>query len=138
MERLSSKYKSISFLGDFNIGLPWIDWSQDLPVPRSCLEDSWLETCEFCNVKQIVNCLTRYDNFLDLVLTSRPDLMSFYKCIAPISSSDHAGMLYEITMEMEVRKCRVLNRNFKMADFKSMANVLLSTEWGLFFFYWMY
>ena len=67
MEWLSSKYKSISFLGDFNIGLPWIDWSQDPPVPRSRLGDSWLETCEFCNLKLIVNCPMRDDNFLDLV-----------------------------------------------------------------------
>ena len=90
MERLSSKYKSISFLEDINIGLPWIDWSQDPPVPRSRLGDSWLDTCEFCNVKQIVNCPTRDDNFLDLVFTSRPDFILFYKCIALILSSFHA------------------------------------------------
>ena len=43
---------------------------------------------------------------------SKPDFIPLFKCITSVSSRNHDGVLFEVTVQMDARQCSDLSRNF--------------------------
>lgn len=93
---LQSTYKKSIFIvsGDFN--LPDIQWSDNTTTGHSYphrVSQNFLDLAHDLSLEQMVDFPTRYENTLDLVLTSHPAFMTCCKPLPPIG--DHDIVLYD-------------------------------------------
>lgn len=81
--------KELIQAGDFN--LPSIDWSTDVPVGMSLLEEQFLDLFSSLGLVQWVKQATylRSNNILDLIFTTENDRISNVNLIDPFSGCDH-------------------------------------------------
>ena len=90
---IASKYKKTSlwFGGDFN--LPDIDWNMNLITNHQntkIINETFLQIVNDLNLEQLVNFPTRNENYLDLILTNNPSLVT---CIDDLPGiSDHTSI----------------------------------------------
>lgn len=117
----------IFLLGDFN--MPNLLW-KNVPVtvyPNSSMAQDFLELCSTFSLTQLIKEPTRItpsvSNTLDLILTTRPDLVSEVTCLPGIS--DHSLLSFKVCLEQPkmVKTIKTL-RNYNKADFLAINNEL--------------
>ena len=114
--------------GDFNV--PHID--RDTTTPSVASQNASV----LCNIvldsylSQMVDRATCGNNVLDVILTSRPDLVTYVSLSDNLAGCDHEAIKFEIAA-IPVNKRSRFRRlyNFKKADFNEFVNVLDSTPW---------
>ena len=111
--------------GDFNE--PLIDWTNADPAKYSLVE------CSYRNIlEQLIESPTRKQNILDLVFSTRPDLVSHYSVLPPFSSSDHSSIEVCLTVNSE-NVVETAKRDFYRADYHSIIENLRLIDWPILF-----
>ena len=123
IKRLSDKYKFNPVLigGDFN--LPGIDWETKSIVESyypKALNESFLETLDFCNSDQLVNLTTRKNHTLDLLIIHRSSFVE--KCLLIPGFGDHeTAISVDVTCQPKYSKSpRWKVFMWKKVDFESL------------------
>ncbi|KAK6014714.1 hypothetical protein OSTOST_19896 [Ostertagia ostertagi] len=81
--------------------------------------------CLSLNLHQLVESCTHGPNTLDLLLTNNLGLVRNAKVLAPIGRSDHASVLFELNIEVDVSTSTVFRRNFRDANFDNISGLPL-------------
>ena len=111
-----NKLPNLVLAGDFN--LPSIDWQTEFitPKPQYGLEVNQLciDICNNFYLTQTVTEPTRYDNTLDLIFTTNPDLVNNVKVIPGVS--DHKSPTADVSLKAKtnVKKPRTVFMYNKM------------------------
>ena len=113
-------------LGDFNY--PSIDWLTDQRSDYESAVENWLETIENCGMKQFVREPTRQNSVLDLIFSNDDKFIQQCKVVAPIGTSDHNSVLFELTIEHTVEPS-VYVKSFGSADFEKIRSYLSNINW---------
>ena len=126
----------VFLLGDFNATSPsWLP-SDTLNRAGSLLEPLFLQL----SLQQLVSSATHFlpsrpgcGSLLDLVLASRPDLVSSTSILPPLGSSDHAVIHCQLQFSPATRRGKSrLTRiwAFEKADLSKLNNALFSSDWS--------
>lgn len=121
-------------LGDFN--LPNIRWQNQPPTlqPFSSIASDFMDVCTLFSLTQLITKPTRItqsvSNTLDLVLTSRPDLVSNITYLPGLS--DHLLLTFDVNLipPKKARNTKTI-RNYNKANFQAI-NVELSSFLDIF------
>ncbi|EYB81617.1 hypothetical protein Y032_0378g294 [Ancylostoma ceylanicum] len=119
--------RSCIVVGDFN--MPEIDWNGNLTRKGlSAVSKSFLNLCQTHNLSQHVRSSTLDKNTLDLVLSTNPEIISDIRLGAPVGSSDHKSITFNLNISRQ-QPILVARRNFKDADFDKINQYLLGVDW---------
>jgi hypothetical protein len=95
---ISNTNLSICIAGDFN--LPLMDWTNNCS-PNNNVYIEFLSYFTSNSLVQLVNFPTREDNILDVILSDNPQQICNIRSCAPIGSSDHLSVLYELVLNSD-------------------------------------
>ena len=111
--------------GDLNLGD--IDWAKMTSKTPSARE--FLVLCmEICaNQKIIEN--TRKDKILDVLLIPDSVDLADVEIIEPFSTSDHAGILFDIRFDRKPVVIEPIVPDFRTADYKIINSYLITLDW---------
>lgn len=117
----------VIILGDFN--LPNLDWV-NFSWPKTPIYEKFAASISQNSLSQIVNETTRYNNLIDLLLTTTPLEIINVSVEPPFSTSDHNKICFDIgnafTTEPESKQFY----NFKKCKIQDMKNFLLQQDWN--------
>ena len=124
--QLSNRIPMI-LVGDFNC--PTIDWENNrMFVSSTAIDQNLLDFCNENSLEQHVAEPTRLEHILDLVLTTRSDIVDNVSVSTPFAGSDHSTVEFSCTVSPPLDDSSE-KRNFSKADFDSMASWLDEFNW---------
>ena len=122
-----AKSKVLLLMGDFNY--PMIDWEmQDTGGPGK----EFLDVVQDNFLWQHVDQATRGDNILDLVLSTKRNLVEDLRVTAPIGRSDHVTVQFELCLEFRGGHEVNLGFDFRRAAYVRIAEELDGKDWNEF------
>jgi Reverse transcriptase (RNA-dependent DNA polymerase)/Endonuclease-reverse transcriptase len=123
--------------GDFN--LPSLEWNKHMD-PSQPKPKEFLKFCSDQGYMQLINSPTRGSNFLDLVLTNDPLIISSVVVSAPFSTSDHDSITLSVIVQDDLDKqpcaesdCVINSSRFydySKADWLGFALYLNNINWN--------
>ena len=126
--------RNILLMGDFNF--PEIDWELEM---SSVGEERWptkfLNATKDAFLVQHQTEKTRHrqgeqSNLLDLVFTSREDIINEILTIAGLGKSDHSVLVIDFVGGMEIVRNEERRFDFKRADYAAMRKDLAAIDWN--------
>src|SRR5437870_2208406 len=96
---LSNSNLSICIVGDFN--LPLMDWDNNLS-PNHDVYTEFLSYFTNNSLLQLVKFPTRENNLLDIILSDHSQQISNISSFAPIGTSDHLTLLFDLALEYDI------------------------------------
>ena len=129
MDELGGRH--FMLMGDFNY--PDIDWNHQ-QCSSSASEGTrlFLESIEGNYIKQHVQCATRQDAVLDLILTDEDDMIDHVDSLGPFASSDHNLLKWQVTRSQHIRSGagRNLNLDYRRGDYDGIRLQLRAVNWA--------
>ena len=123
---LSSLGKNVALvLGDFNYSD--MDWDILHATEESSLE--FLDCMQDNFLDQVVHEQTRGKNCLDLVLTNYSSIVSNMRILAPLGSSDHNSLAFDLDINVQTSVNNKEKFNFKKGDYDKYRLLLSKIDW---------
>ena len=73
---------------------------------------------------------TRGENVLDIVLSSKKELVDNVKIHEPFGNSDHNQIHFDINVKSESKNKKTYRRNFHKGNYKNMRKYLAKLDWN--------
>lgn len=119
------KKSNIIICGDFNITN--INWPEYKLTNKKCpFANLFLEFLDQKQIKQLVTEPTREKSFLDLVLTTNPNMINAISVGENFSTSDHKMIQFNILEQFEgLKRSKKYRRDFKKSNFSTLNHAIL-------------
>ena len=124
LRRACDRKEATVICGDFNHMS--IDWRT---LQAGAEGESFVELVQDCFLTQHVDCPTRGDNILDLVLTSEENMIENLVVREPLGTSDHNIITFDLMCSIEVKDWKEEYYDYRNSDFEGMRQFLAHYDW---------
>ena len=112
-------------MGDFNYR--YLQWP---PTDDSSAATMFCHSSEDNFFTQHVECATRHDAILDLVITDEPNFVNNVVDLGPFTGSDHEALIWTLQVRTELEPVTKHILDYIKADIDSMKLELDSVNWA--------